>query len=116
MMGRTSTGETRGVRRCGQEKRGVGEAYCAGADPSTSLRAGSRTTAGQETGATRRFRQLLFPVFAFFFVFDFVAFAGREKQVGFEAVLAGVKVVIAAAVGKQFSMVAALDDEALLDH
>ena len=47
---------------------------------------------------------------------NLVAFAGREKQIGFEAVLAGVEVVVAATQRKQLGMVAALDDAALLDH
>jgi hypothetical protein len=52
--------------------------------------------------------------------FDFVAFAGGEEEVGFQAVLAGVEVVVAAAelveglVGSSFDDVALLDDEDLV--
>ncbi len=46
---------------------------------------------------------------------DFVAFAGGEEEVGFEAVLAGVEVVVAAAEGVEGLVGAALDDLALLD-
>ena len=44
-----------------------------------------------------------------------VAFAGGEEEVGFQAVLAGVEVVVAALHGVELVVVAALDDEAAFD-
>ena len=41
-------------------------------------------------------------------VFEAVAFAGREEEVGFKAVLASVEIVVAAAKSKQLGMIATL--------
>jgi hypothetical protein len=46
-------------------------------------------------------------------IFYGVAFAGGQEEVGFEAVLAGVEVVVAAAEGEEFGVVAPFEDEAV---
>src|SRR6266700_5983495 len=45
---------------------------------------------------------------------DFVAFTGGQEEVGLEAVLSGVEIVVAAAQGKQLGVVAALQDSSML--
>jgi hypothetical protein len=45
-----------------------------------------------------------------------VAFAGGEEEIGFEAVLAGVEVVVTAAECEEHLMIAALDDAAAFDY
>ena len=45
-----------------------------------------------------------------------VAFAGSEEEIGLQAVLASIEVVIAPAQGEQFSVIAALHNEAVFDH
>lgn len=107
MMGRASTGETRDCA-IAPELLNTREARCVGVDARHSSQSGDRRY--------MPLARLRFPALAHFFLFDLVALAGREKKVGFKAVLASVEIVVAAALCKQFSMVAAFEDEALLDY
>jgi len=91
MMGRASTGGTAGATTLGGKRATSGKLSCG-----YGRLHGSRSE-DRRHGPRARLR---FPAFVHFFLFDLVAFARGEKQVGFKTVLAGVEVVVAAALCK----------------